>query len=213
VFGVGKTNTAASRTPKTKHRKPNTMSNADLPIDAPLPFREYRDEEIAGFFANDHRTFHPAAVSVGGSGRQRIVGVVHSPSEQKPTAAFRTALAVKESPTIPLSTESESSFPPPFGKQARPLASVALAGRKLLANNGRAAKILVDPLAALSAKSKGPKAPCPPNPGIRIDGGMNNFGEKTLENADDELTKVVARWPRLSPTVKGIIGKIIENGE
>ena len=208
---------------------------SDISTDAPaaLSFHEFRDEEIVGFFANGHRTFRPLAVPETGFGWQRLVGAAHSPSSWKPTAAFRSVLAAKSgesatlrqksvlrkspTPTIPLpSANSGIELPSsvsPFGKQARPLGIVALAGRKVVPTNGRAAKVLADPLAAFSAKSKGPKSPCPSHPGIQIDGGLKNLGEKTLENADNELTKVVERWPRLSSAVREIIGTLVERVE
>ena len=216
---------------------PNNLQ-PDISTDAPsaLSFRDFRDEEIVGFFANGHQTFHPMAAPENGFGWQRLVGAVHSPSVRRPTAAFRAAVAVKQgtaelcplqksvlrkfqSPTLPLplpltglSVEAPSSVSP-FDKQTRSLGTVALAGRKIASNGGRAARVLADPLAALSAKSKGPKAPCPNLPGIPIDGSIKNLGEKTLENADGELTKVVERWPRLSPAVKEIIGTLVERVE
>ena len=207
--------------------QPNVLADAPTA----LSFREFRDEEIVGFFANGHRTFRPAVASGSGFGWQRLVGAVHSASERKPTAAFRTALAVKkgaaetlfprqksvlrtvQAPTIPLPSAPDAegaSSASPFGKQARPLGAIALAGQKVALTGGRAAKVLMDPLTALSAKSKGAKSPCPSHPGIRIDGGIKSFGEKTLENADAELIKVVERWPRLSSAAKEMIGTLVE---
>ncbi len=208
----------------------------DVPTDTPTAysFREFRDEEIVDFFANGQRTFRPATVSESGFGSRLVVGASHSVSERKPTAAFRSALAAKkgkaessirreksvlckfQTPTIPLppsQVDNESSPAPPFGKQSRPLGVVALGGRKGPTNATRAARILCDPLAAFSAKSKGPKAPCPSSSGICIDGGIKDLGEKTLDNADCDLTKVVERWPRLSPALKEIIGNLVESGQ
>ena len=202
-----------------------TEASTDTPT--AISFREFRDEEIVDFFANGQRTFQSPTALAGGFGRQRIVGFAHQPSEQKPTAAFRAAHVGKmrgndppvrressvlcnfRAPTIPLPTGTGESAPPshPFGKQTRSLAAIARGNRKLSPGAGRAAKVLFDPLAT---PNTGPKesAPCPA--GIRIDDGFDNPGEKPPMKSDDELTKIVERWPRLSSAVRETIGTLVE---
>lgn len=62
-----------------------------------ISFESYREEGIAQFFANEHRTFHPAGSgrASGVTGSSLIVGARHAKSTTKPSAAFRGALARK----------------------------------------------------------------------------------------------------------------------
>ena len=200
------------------------MSSSDLHSDVPtaLSFSDFRDEEIVGFFANDQRTFFPMVASENGFGGQRLVGKVHPPSVPKPTAAFRTAFIEKQreessilhrppTPTIPLPLENPS-VELPLGKSARPLGIIASDGRKPTTNNGRAAKVLIDPLAARSAKTKEPKSSYAIKLGIQvdqIDGNISTLGEKSATHTDDELAKLVERWPKLSSAVKEFIGTLV----
>ena len=190
-------------------------------------FREFRDEEIVDFFANGQQTFRLPAAQAGGVGRQRIVGAAHQPSERKPTAAFRAAQVGKmsphnlsirreksvlcnfQTPTIPLSAGMDKSVSTihPLGKQTRSLAAVAQGGRKLPPNAGRAAKVLFDPL-AIPAVGPRERPACPM--GIPIDGELDHLGENPPMKSDNELTKVVERWPRLSSAVRETIGTLVE---
>jgi hypothetical protein len=53
-----------------------------------ISFKDFRDEEIVDFFANESRMFHPET-KPNGLGRSRLVGAPHFPMERKGTAAFR----------------------------------------------------------------------------------------------------------------------------
>ncbi|MDR2705365.1 MAG: hypothetical protein LBC02_06275 [Planctomycetaceae bacterium] len=55
-----------------------------------ISFKDFRDEEIVDFFANESRMFHPETKS-NGLGRSRLVGAPHFPMERKGTAAFRVS--------------------------------------------------------------------------------------------------------------------------
>ncbi|MDR2756547.1 MAG: hypothetical protein LBC20_12650 [Planctomycetaceae bacterium] len=55
-----------------------------------ISFKNFRDEEIANFFANENRMFHPETKQ-NSFGRSRLVGAPHFPIERKGTAAFRVS--------------------------------------------------------------------------------------------------------------------------
>ena len=196
----------------------SSVLQSEVSPDAPtaLSFREFRDEEIADFFANGQRTFRPPTGADGGFGRQRIVGSVHHPSERKPTAAFRAAYAAKKQSvlckfqpstiSLPVAIGESASSTHPFGKQPRSLAAIAMGGQRPSPDVGRAAKVLLDPLAVSKAKTGTSATPCQGSSGIRID----SLGEQTPTSADSGLTKVVERWPRLSPACREVIGTLIE---
>jgi hypothetical protein len=82
------------------------MSN-DVKQPVAISFRDYRDEAIADFFANESRSFQsdiPAGLS---NGRLRLVGSSHS--ESRPTAAFRTSINLAEGvKNIPANTITNS---------------------------------------------------------------------------------------------------------
>jgi hypothetical protein len=69
-----------------------------MPNDVEQPvafsFRDYRDEAIADFFANESRSFHPDISCGLSGGRLRLVG--SSRSESQPTAAFRASISLAE---------------------------------------------------------------------------------------------------------------------
>ncbi|MDR0335642.1 MAG: hypothetical protein LBI18_00975 [Planctomycetaceae bacterium] len=52
-----------------------------------ISFKDFRDEEIVDFFANENRMFHPET-KPNCFGRSRLVGAPHFPMERKGTAAF-----------------------------------------------------------------------------------------------------------------------------
>lgn len=68
------------------------MMSDRSPIARPvaISFKDFRDEEIVDFFANESRTFHPET-KLNGMGRSRLVGAPHFPMERKGTAAFRAS--------------------------------------------------------------------------------------------------------------------------
>jgi hypothetical protein len=55
-----------------------------------ISFKDFRDEEIVDFFANESRMFHPE-IKPNSFGRSRLVGAPHFPMERKGTAAFRVS--------------------------------------------------------------------------------------------------------------------------
>lgn len=69
-------------------------SSSNIPPIA-FSFKEFRDEEIVEFFANENRSFHPEIHSGGGS-RSRVVGAPHFAKARKATAAFQSSLPFQE---------------------------------------------------------------------------------------------------------------------
>ncbi|MDR2441821.1 MAG: hypothetical protein LBE12_20890 [Planctomycetaceae bacterium] len=55
-----------------------------------ISFKDFRDEEIINFFANENRMFHPETKHKS-FGCSRLVGAPHFPIEHKGTAAFRVS--------------------------------------------------------------------------------------------------------------------------
>lgn len=124
-----------------------------------ISFKEFRDEEIVEFFANENRSFQPGHESGNSVSRSRIVGSPHFRSDRKPTAAFRSSVRIdepfvtdrfseqEESVLVRLgdATEEESmirvgrgvesknkrkkTIEPAFNKSTKPLGSLALFGR------------------------------------------------------------------------------------
>ncbi|MDR1963242.1 MAG: hypothetical protein LBQ50_05645 [Planctomycetaceae bacterium] len=82
-----------------------------------ISFKDFRDEEIVDFFANESRKFRPETAP-NGFGRSRLVGAPHFPMERKRTAAFRVSfrsnnLQQKNCPPSVLRTESVGTIPIP----------------------------------------------------------------------------------------------------
>jgi hypothetical protein len=55
-----------------------------------ISFKDFRDEEIVDFFANENRMFHPE-IKPNSFGRSRLIGAPHFSMERKGTAAFRVS--------------------------------------------------------------------------------------------------------------------------
>ncbi|MDR0705258.1 MAG: hypothetical protein LBF88_09745 [Planctomycetaceae bacterium] len=60
-----------------------------------ISFKDFRDEEIVDFFANESRMFHPET-KPNSLGRSRLVGAPHFPMERKGTAAFRVSFRLNK---------------------------------------------------------------------------------------------------------------------
>lgn len=70
-----------------------------------ISFKEFRDEEIVGFFANENRSFCPDSVQDNNLFRSRIVGSPHflkrmkQKEKQKPSAVFQPSVQIHDSGT------------------------------------------------------------------------------------------------------------------
>jgi hypothetical protein len=63
-----------------------------------IPFKNFRDEEIVDFFANEKRTFQPNLTAPNESGRSRLVGAPHFATEHKGNAAFHVSFRLNDLP-------------------------------------------------------------------------------------------------------------------
>lgn len=86
-------------------------NNSPVLDDSPsIPFKEFRDEEIVDFFANENRTFHPAMSSSDEQfGRCRLVGTPPILPQRKGTAAFRSC-AGQEAAEVNASSKTQGIF-------------------------------------------------------------------------------------------------------
>jgi hypothetical protein len=85
-----------------------------------ISFKDFRDEEIVDFFANESRMFHPET-KPNSLGRSRLVGAPHFPMERKGTAAFRVSFRLNKG-----QQEKEKNKISPHGLRTEPIGTIPM---------------------------------------------------------------------------------------
>ena len=204
-----------------------------------IPFREYRNDDIADFFANESRTFQPP---LGATQNENVASkhVVGRPNKERVSvryAALNTGLSPSQSAGIDFCpknlsqergsrSEANSDFPCacvklgasqktpdlPFGKQPRALGSLLPLMQKT--EEQKAVRLVSDTLPRKGMRIIAAAAGSASTDSEELSASLPFALEKALaircEEIDAELGRLVESWPQLPQTIRESIAALVD---